>query len=82
VYKGIKSQVLHQKEKIKTPKNPQGKTTNTLKMPNPLTTAPQKTNTANNDQWHLIVILLQTFSFDHHSSSGLSEETSQQPKRT
>ena len=42
IYNGIKSQVLHRKEKIKTPKTP--------KMSNPLTTAPQRTNIANTDQ--------------------------------
>jgi len=50
IYKGIKSQVLHQKEKIKTPKTPQRNTTSTLKMPNPLTTTTQRTNTASSDQ--------------------------------
>jgi len=50
IYKGIKSQVLHQKEKIKTPKTFQRKTTSTLKMLKPLTTTPQRTNTANSDQ--------------------------------
>jgi len=49
IYKGIKSQGLHQKEKIKTPKNPP-KTTSTLKLLKPLTAALQRTNTANSDQ--------------------------------
>jgi hypothetical protein len=50
IYKGIKSQALRQKEKIKTPKKPQRKTTSTLKMLSPLTATPQRTNTANSDQ--------------------------------
>ena len=50
INKGIKSQVLHRKEKIKTPKNPYRKTISTLKMPSPQTITPQRTKTATSDQ--------------------------------
>ena len=48
--KGIKFQVLHQKEKIKTPKNPYRKTISALKMSSPQTITPQRTKTATSDQ--------------------------------
>jgi len=66
---GIKSQVLYQKEKIKTAK--------TLKEKHQ---HPQNVETSKNNSSVINkapeVIMLQTFSFNHHSSSGLTEETS------
>jgi len=50
IYKGLNPK-YYTKKKSKHQKLPQRKTTSTLKMPKPLTTTPQKANTANTDQF-------------------------------
>jgi len=65
---------------IKTPQRETPSTHKHAETPNNISSKNQ-----HHQQWsikHSIMILLQTFSFDHHSSYCLLEETTQKPKRT
>jgi len=82
IYKRIKSQVLHQEEKIKTTKTLKEKPPAPWKCWNPDNSSSKNQHRQLWSIRHPIEILFHTFSFDHHSSFGLSEEISQQPRST